>query len=120
MENTEEVLTIRNIVSNIRKEIQNQKAELEPHRAAELKVVLSAIHGNILKEIRVTEAKYNEICLRALRSEEKANRAKIIAETSPEYAAFREAKDLKEEVVRMMSSLGSYVRLKEEEMRFTR
>jgi hypothetical protein len=109
--------TIRKIVSSIRNEIRT--SDLEPNRAAELKTKLSAIHGNVLSEIRRTESEYNRIYLNALKSEEKANRAKIISETSPEYLAFREAKDTKEEVLKMMSSLGSYLRLKEEEMRFT-
>ena len=55
--------------------------------------------------------------LQCLDAEEKANRAKIMAETTPEYSRKREARDVKELSLEMCRSLKYYLRAKEEELR---
>ena len=51
---------------------------------------------------------------------EAANRAKIRAEITPEYARKREARDTKELVVELVRSLKYFLRCKEDEVRLTR
>lgn len=60
------------------------------------------------------------VLLNALGSENKANRAKIKAQTSPEYIAMREARDAKEVAIKMPRSLKYFLRSKEEEYRLSK
>ena len=60
------------------------------------------------------------VLLGYLDAEAKANRAKIRAETSPEYQRKREARDTKELVQELVRSLKYFLRSKEEEMRLSR
>ncbi|MFA5014798.1 MAG: hypothetical protein WC549_04595 [Actinomycetota bacterium] len=101
--------TIREIINSYRTELSSNK-ELTKERANEILVKLSAIYGNINDEIRKSDIAYNYILMAFLKSEEKSNRAKILAECSPEYLAKREARDLKESVKELISSLKYYIR----------
>ena len=55
-----------------------------------------------------------------LEGSEAANRAKIRAETTPEFARKQEARDTKELVQEMVRALKYYLRSLEEEMRLAR
>lgn len=109
------MLTVRDIVKDIQKEIQ--KGDLLPERAAEILTELSALLGNINDEIRNRDMEYSKVLLKCLESEEKANRAKIKAEISPEYQSKREAKDTKELALEIIGSLKYFLRAKQEEYR---
>jgi hypothetical protein len=76
--------------------------------------------GNTNDEIREADAAYATVLLTCLNTEEKANRAKIRAEISPEYARKREARDTKELVLELVRSLRHYLRCLQEEMRLAR
>ncbi|MEK6882162.1 MAG: hypothetical protein AABY22_21270 [Nanoarchaeota archaeon] len=94
--------------------------ELLPDRAAELLTQLSALIGNINDEIRKRDVEYSHILLKWLETEEKANRAKIKAECSPEYLVKREARDTKELALELIRSLKYFLRSKEEEFRVSK
>lgn len=94
--------------------------ELQPSRAADLLGKLTALIGNCNDEIREADIAYNICLLGHLQQEERANRAKIHAEISPEYQRAREAKDTKELVVELVRSLKYMIRSAEEEMRLSR
>lgn len=89
--------------------------ELYPTQASEYLVQLTSLFGTILDLIRDREYQFNEKKLEIFKEEEKANRAKLIAEATPEYVAFREAKDMKEEADSLIKSLKYFLRNKEEE-----
>lgn len=108
-------MTIREHIKSIQEEVV--KGDLLPGRASELLNTLSALIGNINDEIRVRDVTYSQALLRALEGQEKANRAKIVAECGPEYLAKREARDTKEVAIEMIRSLKFYLRAKEEEFR---
>src|SRR3990167_2288620 len=108
-------MNIREMIKGIQEEVL--KGDLLPGRASELLNTLSALIGNINDEIRRRDIEYSQTLLRALEGQEKANRAKIVAECSPEYLAKREARDTKELSLEMIRSLKYYLRAKEEEMR---
>ena len=93
--------------------------ELYPNQAAEYLVQLTSIFGTILDVIREREGIFNNKKLDIFKEEEKANRAKLIAEASPEYISFREAKDMKEEADCLIKSLKYYLRNKEDEYKNT-
>lgn len=110
--------TIREMVAEIQREVRD--TELQPARAAEIQVTLTALMGNCHSEIREADAAYAVVLLACLETEEKANRAKIRAEISPEYARKREARDTKELVIELVRSLRHYLRCLQEEMRLSR
>ena len=111
-------VTVRELVRQYQREIQS--TDLQPDRAAELLTKLTALIGNVNDEIREADAVYAQHLLACLESEEKANRAKIKAETSTEYARRREARDIKELVIEMIGSIKYFLRAKEEELRLSR
>ena len=73
--------------------------------------------GNVNDEIRVADMDFAVVLLKYLDGEEAANRARIRAETTPEFQRKREARDCKELVVELIRSLKFYLRAQEEEMR---
>lgn len=105
--------SIRQIVQDIQTELAN--GNLEPDRASEILVTLTAVLGNITDEILLRDVEYNKILLGLYDSEKTANRAKIKAEVSPEYIAKQEARNTKEKVIEMIRSLKYYLRTKQEE-----
>ncbi len=110
--------TIRTMVHEIQKEVRD--SDLQPGRAADLLLKLTALMGNCLDEIRVADQHYAMCLLDHLKQEEKANRAKIMAETTKEYQRKQEARDTKELVMEMVRSLKYFLRSKEEELKLTR
>jgi len=93
---------------------------LEPERVSELLGKATALIGNCSDEMREADVHYNIVLLRYLDADEAANRARIRAETSPEYLRKRQAKDTKELVIEMVRSLKEISRAKREEMQLSR
>lgn len=112
-------MTVRGLVKQYQREILDTQ-DLTPTRAAELETKLTALLGNVNQECRDADAAYGVVLLQHLDSEEAASRAKIRAETTPEYARKREAKDTKELCVELVRSLRHYLRNAAEEMRLSR
>ena len=106
-------MTIREMIREIQVEVRD--TDLQPERAAELLNKLSALFGNVNDEIRKCDMEYNAVLLKWLQSEGKAIIAKIKAECSPEYLTMKEAKDTKELLKEMKSSLKYFLRAKQEE-----
>src|SRR5450830_1308110 len=111
--------SIRDLVKAIQSELRTS-ADLIPDRAAELLVQTTALFGNCADEVRIADQEYKRILLHCLRTSEKANRAKIEAETSPQYARWMEARDIKDLCQQMIYSLKTFLRTKTEEMRLSR
>lgn len=112
-------MTVRDLVQSYQREIQRAD-DLLPDRAAELLTKLTALVGNCNDEIREADADYAVVLLGCLESEEKANRAKIRAETTPAYQRKRIARDTKELVVELSRSLKYFLRAKAEELQLSR
>lgn len=108
--------TVRSLVREMQVEIRDTP-DLLPDHAADLLRKLTALMGNCNDEIREADQDYAVRLLACLESEEAASRAKIRAETSPEYQRKREARDTKELVVELVRSLKYFLRSKEEERR---
>lgn len=106
------------MISAFQREIRD--SDLQPDRAAELLVKLTALLGNCNDEIRLADHAYSVVLLRFLEADEAANRAKIRAETSTEYLRRQEARSTKELVVELVRSLKYLLKSKEEEMRLAR
>jgi hypothetical protein len=112
-------MTVRELVRGYQREIQ-QTADLQPERAADLLMKLTALMGNVADEIRDADAEYGVTLLHFLDSEKKANRARIRAEISPEYRRKQEARDTKELIVELARSLKYFLRAKAEELQMSR
>jgi hypothetical protein len=91
-----------------------------PIEAAEWLVTLGALTGNVLQEIREAEADYTAVYAGFLDTEQKANRAKIRAEMTPEYQRLREAKDTLTLVDTMIGTLKYLLRAHETDAKATR
>jgi hypothetical protein len=104
------------MVADIQREVL-ETADLPPTRAAELQNALGSLLGSCNKEVTAADLDYKLVLLGAMRSEEKANRARIAAETTPQYKRFREAKDARDTCLELLRSLRAYLRNAAEEMR---
>jgi len=110
--------SVREMVKAMQQEMLT--GDLPPTRATELLIRLSALIGNTNEEIRGADSAYAAVLLRELEQNEKANRARIRAETTEEYARKREARDTKELVLELTRSLKYLIRSAQEEMRLAR
>ncbi len=111
--------TVRELVKAIQMEMRSC-VDITSDRASEMLNQATALLGNCNDELRVADQAYKQIYLHCLRTAEKANRAKIEAETSPQYARWQEARDTRELTKEMLISLRAYIRNKGEEMRLSR
>lgn len=111
-------VSVREIVNQIKREILS--GDLTPHRASELEQKLSALLGNIMDEARNADALYAEVLAKHMGEQTKANRARILAETSPEFLRKRAVKDTHTLATELIRSLRSMLRMATEEMRLTR
>ncbi len=112
-------VTVRDLVRGYQREIQ-QVPDLQPDRAADLLMKLTALIGNVADEIREADSEYAVTLLHFLDTEKKANRAKIRAEISPEYRRKQEARDTRELVIELSRSLKYFLRVKADEMQMSR
>jgi hypothetical protein len=112
-------MSVRDLVRSIQAEMR-RCVDISPTRASEMLTQATALLGNCNDELRAADQAYKQILLHCLRTSEKANRAKIEAETSPQYARWQEARDVKDLTVEMIRSLKVFIRSKDEEMRLAR
>ena len=107
--------SVRDFIKGIQREMRED--DLLPDRASELLNQATSLLGNVLDEARDSEMDYKRVLLGKLGEHAKANRARIEAETSDEYARWREARDIQRLTEEMIRSLKVYLRSKAEEMR---
>lgn len=112
-------MSVRELIRSVQRELRDTE-DLLPDRAAEMLNRTTALLGNINDELREADLEYKRVLLACLKSNEAANRARIEAETSPEYVRRQEAQHLKELAVEMIRSLKAFLKSKQEEMRLTR
>lgn len=110
--------TTRQIVTDIQTECR--VTEVLPQRAAEMLTTLSAILGNLNQESRTADLAYDVKYLELFRIHDAANRAKLFANVTTEYARKREAKDTQEEAKQLVITLRQILRTHGDEMRLTR
>lgn len=107
--------SIREIVLDAQNRVHS--TSLLPDEAVELLKTLSSVYGNVLDEIQTKELAYNHILLAELDKEKTASKAKIKAEVSPEYQDFLKAKNTEKLLIKLLSSLKTFIRSKEQEYR---
>lgn len=90
---------------------------LTPAEAREALVQVTALWACLLEEAREAELAYKPVLLAHLRSEASANRARMAAECSPEFARYRMARDLEKFGLELIRACKTYLRSLEEELR---
>lgn len=111
-------MTVRDLVRQAARDIRD--GDLTPEQATSLLAQMTSLLGFVLEEIREADMAYANVLLTHLNGEEAANRAKIRAQTTPEYARAREAKDTHSVLVELIRSLKTILKAQTEEMRLTR
>jgi hypothetical protein len=111
-------MSTRELIEGFRRELRDE--DLSPMRGSEVLTKLTALMGNVLAEIREAEAEFNGVLLKFLDSDEAANRAKIRAQATPEYARAKEAKDTQTVLLAMIQSLKVVLKVQTEELKATR
>lgn len=112
------VPSVRERVRKIQSELRD--GALTPDLTRESLVTLTALLGNVQDEQRAADHEYKLVLLGAMRTETKANRARIAAEVTPQFQRAAEAKDTADLVIEMIRSCKAYLRSLDEEMRLAR
>lgn len=110
--------TVRERVKVIQKSLRD--GALTPDLTRESLVTLTALLGNVQDEQRAADHEYKLVLLGCLQTHDKANRARIAAEVTPQYQRAKAAKDTADLVVEMIRSCKCYLRSLDEEMRLAR
>jgi hypothetical protein len=108
-------MTVRDMVKALQVEVRN--GDLTPGRASEILNELAALFGNCKDAIRKADADYASVYAEAFAAEGKANRARIIAETTASYQSKQEARDTLALVEQLIGALKYFLRSAEAEMR---
>lgn len=111
-------MSVRELVRQI--QVDMRGGDVAPAVAREHLNTLTSLLGNCNDELREADALYAQVLLGHLNGDEAANRARIRAEISPEYARKREAKDTRDLVVEMIRSLKTVIRSVSDEMQLSR
>ena len=111
-------MTVRDRVAAIQRRVLTEA--VTPKLASEMESQLSALLGYILHAVTDAQIAFNETLMECYAREAKANRARILAETTPQFRALREAKDAHAMAVEMIRSLRQMQRMYSEEMRLQR
>lgn len=109
---------VRDLVNGFKREIL--AGNLGAHRASEIEQALTALLGNIQDEARNADFLYAEVYAKCLREAGKANRAKVMSETTQEYLHKRMVHDTHTLCVELIRSMRGLVRMATEELRLTR
>ncbi len=111
-------MTLYERIGAIQSELAN--GALSPDLARESLVKLTALLGNVHDLQRQADHDYKLVLLGCMKGQKAASRARIEAETTPQYDEARKAKDLGDLVIETIRSLKQYMRSLEEEARLAR
>lgn len=101
-------------------QVECRDTDLQPDRAAEILTQMTALLGNCADEVRAADMAYDVVYLELFNEHGAANRARLHANVTPEYARKREAKDTQELAKQLTITLRQFLRTKSDEMRLTR
>jgi uncharacterized protein (DUF849 family) len=107
-------MTTREELDRIRTEVFTSP-DIHPADAAIHLNSLAALIGNLADKVAERQMAYNRVLHDAYEMESKANRAKILAEISPEYQALLESKAAERTATELMRALKYYIRVRQEE-----
>lgn len=108
-------MKLREQVNKRRNEILKSKDMLSPKRATEILNELSALYGNVLDRAKETQMLFNKKLAEIMEDEKAATKARVKAETTDEYEAMLEAKNVEKLILELTRSLKYFIRVKEAE-----
>lgn len=112
-------MTIRERVAAIETEMAGEQTTPERTRIA--LVQLTGLLGKAAGHLRACELAYKRVLANvACQQDMSAAGARIASEATPEYGAYREAKDVTDSIHQMVVTCRSYLRSIDEEMRLQR
>ena len=111
-------MTIRDRIAKHQRELRD--GALTPDMTREALIQLTALFGNVMEEQRAADHLYKLVLLNAYKTEETVNRAKLVAEVSPEYQRAAEARDTGRLVLELIRSCKRYLQSLDEEMRLAK
>lgn len=111
-------MTVRDRIADIQRALRDDDPSPMDLRGYALELV--GLLGNVQHEVTEAELAFTAVLMHAYKQEAKANRAKVIAECSPEYARLRTAKDAQRLALEMVRVIKAVMRSSEEEQRLTR
>lgn len=106
--------SIRDRVANLQR---TMLGEMTPDLARKSLVQLTGLMGLAAEHLRECELAYKRVLVAKLSLFEKANRAKIEAEATVQFADYREAQDVFKSLDQMTMSCKAYLRSLDTEMR---
>ena len=110
-------MTIRERVKQIQIDLRDHA--VTPQMARTHVVALTALYGNVMDEQAAADIAYKRVLLGHYETEKTANRARLRAETSAEYARFTEARNLEKLVLEMIRSCKTWIKSQDEELRMS-
>lgn len=110
--------SVREMIKEIQDEIRD--VEPTPTRASELVIKLSSLLGNVIDESLKADQAYNKVLNDLLDAEKTANKARIKADTTPEWVTKRQLENLEKLTIQMIRSLNKFVVMKTEELKSAR
>lgn len=111
--------TIRERIDAVSRQLL-ERAAMTPTLAMESEVTLSALLANVMQEAREAELAYKPVLLKCMDGTKAANRARIEAECTQEYARLLEAKHYEKVVQQSLTTCRSFLRSFDQERRFQR
>ena len=91
--------------------------EMTPALARTSLVHLTGLQGLAAEHLRMCELAYKHVLSKEMSTHGAATRARVVAETSVQFADFREARDVYDSITQMIVSCRAYLRSLDEEMR---
>jgi len=101
------------LIEDYRRELRD--TDVDRHRAAEIRVKLSALYGNVTEQMRKTEMAYNQKYAEVLAVNDSVAKAEVLSKITPEYIEYKTARDLEKVLLEMIRSLKHYVEAKDNE-----
>lgn len=111
-------MTIQERIERLQTELAD--TDMPPARARKMLAEITGLSASAAHAYREAESAYAGVVLHAMRTEDKANRARIVAETSQEFADKRYWQDVCRWCSVADRTLRAVLRSNEEEMRMSR
>jgi hypothetical protein len=111
-------MTVREQIFAVAHDLRDN--QVPPSTVREHLMTLTGLLSNVMAECRSADMEFNSLLLECYRTEETANRAKLTADASPQYARKREAKDTHTLCVEMMRACKAILRSLDTEVQLAR
>lgn len=110
--------TIRDLVNGIAIELRDK--DLPPSSVRSHLMTLSGLLSACVLRTRQTELAYKRVLVQCMKEHGAANKGEMVAQTTEQFEAFREAKDVERMCVEMMRSCKAFLKSLDTEIGLSR